>query len=129
MRQRPAIVKIAEKSETTETTVTITLDWNDEEHHGTASGPADDSHRPRIIGEATLRAVESVTEGALDLDLAAIATTPLGELQVAMAQIGVKATGELFVGTAMVAESDQETATVKAVLDALNRRITTLLTA
>ncbi|NNC76138.1 MAG: hypothetical protein HKN93_11595 [Acidimicrobiia bacterium] len=120
-------MKIAERTEATESTVTIVLDWNDEEHSGSASGPADETHRPRLIGEATLRAVEAVTDGALDLDLAAIATTPLGELRVAMAQIGLKATGEMFVGTAMVADTDQETATVKAVLDALNRRITTLL--
>ena len=128
MRQRPAIVKIAETIEATDTTVTITLDWDEEEHTGSASGPADAAHRPRLVGEATLRAVESVTSGLLDLDLEAVATTPLGELQVAMAQIGVRGTGEVFVGTALIGETDEEAATVKAVLDALNRRITTLLT-
>ena len=85
------------------------------------------SARPRIVGEATLRAVEAVTGGRLQLTLDAIATTDLGESRVAMAQVGLVGSPEPLVGSALVQTSDSATATVKAVLDALNRRMAQVL--
>ena len=92
-----------------------------------ASGTADLEGRPRLVGEAALRAVEAVTEGRLELELAALATAALGSARVAMAQIRVRSTGETLVGNCLVDQDDPSLAAVKAVMDALNRRLGTLL--
>ena len=121
--ERAAIVGIQESAENGEANVTITLTYHDEQFEGAASGSASVSARPRIVGEVTLRAVESVTGGRLKLSLDAIATTDLGESRVAMAQVGLMGSTEPLVGSALVQTSHSATATVKAVLDALNRRM------
>ena len=125
--ERAAIVGIQESSENGVAHVRITLTYHDAEYHGEASGSAAVSARPRIVGEATLRAVEAVTSGRLALTLDAIATTDLGQSRVAMAQVGLVGTSEPLVGSALVQTSDSATATVKAVLDALNRRMAHVL--
>jgi hypothetical protein len=125
--ERAAIVGIQETSEDGEATATITLTYHDAEFRGQAVGSAAVSARPRIVGEATLRAVEAVTGGRLQLTLDAIATTDLGDSRVAMAQVGMVGSSEPLVGSALVQTSDSATATVKAVLDALNRRMSQVL--
>jgi len=125
--ERAAIVGITETAENGEANVIITLTYHDEEFTGAATGSAAVSARPRIVGEATLRAVESVTGGRLQLSLDAIATTDLGESRVAMAQVGLMGSAEPLVGSALVQTSDSATATVKAVLDAINRRMSQVL--
>lgn len=125
--ERAAIVGIQESSQDGEARATITLTYHDAEYQGQAVGSAAVSARPRIVGEATLRAVESVTSGRLQLTLDAIATTDLGDSRVAMAQVGLAGSNEPLVGSALVQTSDSATATVKAVLDALNRRMSQVL--
>ena len=124
---RPAIVRIEERADDAEARVVITLEYRDIEYAGEATGPSGIDLRPRLVGEATLRAVEHVTHGRIALNLAAIATTGLGAIQVAMAQIEVDGTHEMMVGSAVLGENDQTAATVRAVLDALNRRISKLI--
>jgi len=125
--ERAAIVGIQEGSENGVAHVKITLTYSDAEYSGEAEGSASVSARPRIVGEATLRAVEAVTGGRLKLSLDAIATTDLGDSRVAMAQVGLIGSNEPLVGSALVQTSDSATATVKAVLDALNRRMAQVL--
>ena len=118
--ERAAIVGIQETSEDGEARAIITLTYHDAEYQGEAIGSAAVSARPRIVGEATLRAIEAVTADRLQLTLDAIATTDLGDSRVAMAQVGLVGSNEPLVGSAA-------TATVKAVLDALNRRMSQIL--
>lgn len=101
----------------------VTLAWQDAEFVGEAEGSNQASLRPRLIGEATLRAVEAVTSNSIALTLDAIATTDLGGVQIAMAQVSLDGDDEALVGSALLGENDEVAATVKAVLDALNRRI------
>lgn len=127
MTERPAIVSIKESEEGDDIRVSISLTWKDDEFTGEASGPSGWSYRPRLIGEATLRAVEAVTGNTVKLGLAAIATTPLGSAQVAMAQVTMDGADEPLVGSALIGTNDEAAATVKAVLDAINRRLTSVL--
>jgi len=127
MDERPAIVSIQESDDGQQARVVITLAWNDARYSGEAIGDSDWSYRPRLVGEATLRAVESVTESEIHLKLSAIATTPLGDAQVAMAQVLMDGETEPLVGSALLGSNDEAAATVKAVLDALNRRISAVL--
>lgn len=121
---RPAIVKIAEDAAGEDARVRIILSFQDEEHEGMALGSPALASRPRLVGEATLRAVESVLGNAIAMKLEGVATQDLGAVQVAMVHITMA--GETLVGTALIDTADAASATVKAVLDALNRRISLL---
>lgn len=123
MRQRPAIIKIEETSVGNDASCTVILSYADAEFRGSSIGSGEPNGRPRIIGEATLRAVEAVIDGAIGLSLEAVALSDVGDVMVALAQVGVAGSSEMLVGSAMVKENDPSKATVKAVLDALNRRI------
>lgn len=120
---RPAIMGVHEIPEGPRTTVAVTLGWHGEEYVGTATGPAAQSARLRLVGEAALRAIESLLhDDALALD--SIGAPSIGMKTVIVAV--VVATGEygeeVSVGSALSNGDDSETA-VRAVLDALNRRI------
>jgi hypothetical protein len=127
MSNRPAIVQIDEHTTDEETTVTILLSWQDEHFFGTASGSPEESSRARLVGEATLRAVEEVAERRISLQLEAVATTELGETQIAMAQVLMDGVPVPLVGSALLTEHDATAATVRAVLDAINRRLEQVL--
>jgi len=126
--ERPIITSIKEYPEGPSTTVTVTLTWNGEQFSGSADGPAATSARLRIIGEATLRALVEVLGGGPPLALDAVATTSVGVRPVVVAQV-VSMRGvdeEVAVGSALV-RGDEAEAVVRAVLDALNRRIPALM--
>ncbi len=127
MSERPAIIRVHQEEEGDRAHVTVTLAWQDDEYRGEAVGDTDATSRPRLLGEATLRAVEQVTESRVSLTLAAVATTDLGETQIAMAQVKMAGAEQLMVGSALLRESDPTSATVRAVLDAINRRLTQML--
>lgn len=125
---RPVITSIKEYPEGPSTTVTVTLTWNSEQFSGSANGPAAASARLRIIGEATLRALEEVLGGGPPLALDAIASTSVGVRPVIVAQVvSMKGVEEqVAVGSALI-RGDEAEAVVRAVLDALNRRIPALM--
>lgn len=127
MTERPAIIHISEAVDGDDARVLITLQWADTAYHGEAIGSSGEEHRARLVGEATLNAVEQVTEGRIHLDLEAVATQDLGIVQVALAQVNLTETGESLVGSALISEHDPSAATVKAILDAINRRLATVL--
>ncbi len=127
MSNRPAIVQIDEHTTDEETTVTISLSWQDEHFFGTASGSPEGSSRARLVGEATLRAVEEVAEKRISLHLEAVATTEMGDTQIAMAQVLMDGVPVPLVGSALLTERDATAATVRAVLDAINRRLEQVL--
>jgi hypothetical protein len=120
---RPAIMGVHEIPEGPRTTVAVTLGWHGEEYAGTATGPAAQSARLRLVGEAALRAIESLLGGDV-LALDSIGNPAIGMKTVIVAV--VVATGErgeeLSVGSALSSGDESETA-VRAVLNAVNRRI------
>jgi hypothetical protein len=120
---RPAIMGVHEIPEGSRTTVVVTMLWHGEEYVGTATGPAAPSARLRLVGEASLRAVEDIIGNAA-LALDAIGAPGIGMRKVIVAV--VVSTGEqgedVVVGSALSHGDDSEAA-VRAVLDALNRRI------
>ena len=126
MRSRPAIVHIQESLEGNDAAVTVTLSWEDEEFTGRAVGEPDEVHRPRLVGEATLSAIQHAAHDALILDLAAVATQELGIARIALAQVDIRNMEERLVGSALIRNDDPSLATVRAVLDALNRRLSLL---
>lgn len=121
MRTRPVIVSIEDDDLVDgDTRVTVRLDWAERAWHGQAIGGGD--ARVRLAGEATLDAVSQIVSGAIDLELLAVATTDLGDTRVALAQVRYAGT-DVLVGSALQREADGRLAAVRAVMDALNRRL------
>ncbi|CAN5866816.1 hypothetical protein BH23ACT5_BH23ACT5_04850 [soil metagenome] len=105
-------------------TVSVILEAEGVEHLGQAEGSVDPSARARVVGEATLRALESVTGSSISFDLTAIGTSSLDGMTIALAQVREQARTDVYVGSALIRQGDSVLATARAVLDALNRRLT-----
>ncbi|RPI23141.1 MAG: hypothetical protein EHM57_04395 [Actinobacteria bacterium] len=121
--ERPVILGVHEIPEGARTTVAVTLRWHGEEYAGTATGPAAPSARLRLVGEAALVAIEHIV-GDEVLALDAVGAPAVGMRRVIV--VVVVSTGprgeEITVGSAL-SQGDDAECTVRAVLNALNRRI------
>lgn len=102
----------------------VTLGWSDKVYTGSAEGAAESSHRARLVGEATLRAVEALGGDESRFDLTAVGSNDLGPVKIALVQVRETGFSDYLIGSAMIREGDPSSATAKAILDALNRRIT-----
>ena len=120
MSRRPVIIGIEDDIEGNDARVTVTLDWQDTAWHGHAIGSA--AERNRLAGEATLEAVHQLSGDGIPLELLAVATTDLGAASIALAQVRYGA-DEVLVGSALQGEADGRLAAVRAVMDAINRRL------
>ncbi|MEX0757224.1 MAG: hypothetical protein WD532_05440 [Acidimicrobiia bacterium] len=121
--QRPFLATIEQTQDGDRVRVDITIGFAGEVHHGTAEGVADPHHRARVVGEATLRAIEHLTGDVAEFDLSAVATSDLGPVRIALAQVRQAGWSDYLIGSSLVRDGDSATATAKAVLDAVNRRI------
>ncbi len=121
--ERPFLATIDQRLQASSATVTVTLGFGEQEFAGTVIGSADPHHRPRLVGEATLKAVEALSEGRLAFDLSAVGTSDLGPVRIALAQVKESSWSDYLIGSALVRDGDAATATAKAVLDAINRRL------
>ncbi len=122
---RPAILDITQTPAGSHTKVAVTLSWQNTLFTGEASGPSSQTTRQRLVGEATVRALENaISDEAVGLALATIETPTISSRQVALAMIVMVQGGEerLLIGSALVG-SDPSQATVRAVLDAMNRHV------
>lgn len=125
---RAALTRIGESPNGTRTTIEVTLRHEDEEHIGSATGPAVISARHRLVGEATIDAIEQTFPTMPPIALDAISITPVGQNDVVVAVVvsaSSRGAEDINVGSAVV-QTDPDDATVKAVLNALNRRLGSL---
>ena len=97
---------------------------------GTASGPASQTGRARLVALATLDAVSQYTDATISFALEDVAIVQLGREKVAVSCIAlVSGFGEQhFSGSALVRQNDNDSI-VRATLDAINRRMGFLTTA
>jgi len=114
------IVSIEDDIDGDDARVTVTLDWASRSWHGQAVGAA--KQRTRLAGEAALDAVVRLSGNGLDLELLAVATTDMGAASVALAQVRF-GDDDILVGSALQGETDDRLAAVRAVMDAINRRL------
>jgi hypothetical protein len=122
-QQRPFLATIDQTQSGDRITVEIAIGFLGEIHRGVAEGFADPSHRARVVGEATLRAIEHLSGDLTEFDLSAVATSDLGPVRIALAQVREAGWSDYLIGSSLVRDGDSATATAKAVLDAVNRRI------
>ncbi len=123
---RPSLATIDQHLEDSGVKVTVSLGYGEDVYVGTADGPSDLQYRPRAVGEATLRAVENTLGGSILFDLTAVGTSDLGPVRIALVQIRQEGFSDYLIGSALIRGGDPVTATAKAVLDALNRRLVKL---
>lgn len=102
--------------------VSVVLSSDGQEFKGEAEGAIDASSRARVVGEATLRALESMT-GEAKFELSAVGTSTLEDVTIALVQVEEPGRPENYVGSALIRHGDVVLATARAVLDALNRRL------
>lgn len=124
-KQRPALVEVEDEPNGARTTITVTLAYQDEEHTGVGSGPVAGSARLRLVGEATLKALQSIFPNAPALALDGVGTTAIGMRSVMIAIVvgsDDRRSEEVAVGSALV-NNGEDHAAVRAILDALNRRL------
>ena len=128
-RQRPVLVGIREEPDGSRVTVHVTLGWQSEEYVGSSYGPAAASDRLRLIGEATLHGLEALYPTGPPLALDAIGPSGVGMRTVVVAIVVssvAKHGEEVAVGAALSHGGDLGETAVRAVLDALNRRLPSL---
>lgn len=124
--QRPFLATLEQHQDGDRVHVAVTIGFAGEIHRGSAEGTSEPQHRPRVVGEATLRAVENLIGGLSEFDLSAVATSDLGPVRIALAQVRETGWSDYLIGSSLVRDGDAATATAKAVLDAVNRRLTRL---
>jgi hypothetical protein len=125
---RPALVDVTEEAEGTRTSLKVTLRRGDDEHTGSATGPAVASTRLRLIAEAAIDALGRAYPGLPPIAIDTISSASLGTRTVVVAILVAVADGgseHLTVGSAL-ARDDEGKAAVRAVLNALNRQLTRL---
>jgi len=121
---RPAIVSISDDVTGDDTRVTVRLDWAERSYEGRAIGSS--AQQVRLAGEAALDAVVKIVNGSVELELLAVATTDFGNASIALAQVRFDH-GDVLVGSALLGDVDSRLAAVRAVMDAINRRMEPLL--
>jgi hypothetical protein len=128
-RLRPAINRMHLVSSGLDVTATVTLASGDGLHAGEARGTASQSGVQRAVANATLRAVEQILGDSVRFELDHLEVTSVGaDRTVVVSLTMVSARGaERLTGAAAVRE-DVRQAVIRSTLDALNRRLESLLT-
>lgn len=122
---RAALTRISETPNGTRTTIEVTLRHEDSENVGQATGPAVASARLRLVGDATIDAIEKTFASMPPIALDSVTATKVGTRDVVVAIVvtaGLRGGEDLNVGSA-ISSGNHDDAAVKAVLNALNRRI------
>lgn len=127
-RVRPAINRMHLVSSGLDVTATVTLSSGDRLLAGEARGTASQSGVQRAVANATLRAVEELLDDAVRFELDHLEVTTVGSDRTVLVSLTmVSARGsERLTGAAHVRE-DVRQAVIRSTLDALNRRLETLL--
>ena len=120
MTERPEIIGIEGDVAGDDARITVTLNYNDNRFYGQALGDAAPHHRARLAGEATLRAIESLTGSRVRLELLAVAAADLGRARVALAQVRLD-DGDILVGSALMPEGEPDQAALQAGLTLLQQ--------
>jgi hypothetical protein len=121
---RPAITSIMVRTSGAEAEATVTLAANGHIFEGKVIGPAAASHRMRLVAQASLKALSELLGTTAEVENAVV--LPLGsrEIAVAVLTVIVPRLGEQVVTGSALVRGDASDAVARAVLAALNRRLT-----
>jgi hypothetical protein len=123
-RPRPSIGAIQSQVEGRRATIRITLSAGEAEATGYAEGSAATATRLRLVATATLDALRQLDNGAETLDVEDASATQVGSQEViAVTLVHLDPPHEYELVGAALARRSPDVAVVRAVLDAVNRRL------
>ena len=120
---RPAITSIMVRTAGTESEAVVSLATGGHVFEGRVVGPGAASQRPRLVAQATLRALDELLGTIAEVESAAVVTVGAREVAVTVLSVMVPRTGEQVVTGSALLRGDESDAVARAVLDALNRRL------
>lgn len=125
---RPEIVRTDLVTAGHDFSATVVLSSRSRAATGDAHGTVTPQGMQRAVGQATLRAIERLARDSARIELDTVVITQSGDTRTALVTLTMLSSlgTERLTGSAVVRE-DESRAVVRATLDALNRRLETLL--
>jgi len=120
---RPAITSIMVRTAGTESEAVVSLATGGHVFEGRVVGPGAASQRPRLVAQATLRALDELLGTTAEVESAAVVMVGSREVAVTVLSVMVPRSGEQVVTGSALLRGDESDAVARAVLDALNRRL------
>lgn len=120
---RPAITSIMVRTAGTESEAVVSLATGGHVFEGRVVGPGAASQRPRLVAQATLRALDELLGTTAEVESAAVVMVGAREVAVTVLSVMVPRSGEQVVTGSALLRGDESDAVARAVLDALNRRL------
>jgi hypothetical protein len=126
--RRPVISRMQLVSSGLDVTATVSLIYGDEVVRGESTGTATQTGVHRAVATAALRALEQLVDAKARFEVDQVEVTPNGRDRTVIVAVTMVSGGgtDRLTGTAVVRE-DVRQATIRAALDAVNRRLEPLL--
>ena len=121
--QRPTISAITVRTSGDEAEVSVALTANGHTFEGQLTGPANISHRPRLVAQATLAAVSELLGQQATIESVTIIPSGSKSIVLTVVSIMTPRVGEQDLTGSALIRGDEADAVARSVLDALNRRI------
>jgi hypothetical protein len=121
---RPSIVAISVRTSGAEAVAEVVLGFEGQTFHGTATSHAAAQHRPRLVAQATLSALAPLLGLPIDVDSAAVVDAGGSEVALVVLTATAPRMGPQSLSGSAVLRGDEADAVARAVLDAVNRRLT-----
>lgn len=127
-KSRPKLVLVKHEVFGRKAKVSVILEYAGIEYEGVEDGPTSKMGRIRLVASATLRAIEKIISDVYGFALEDITAINLGRDMAVVTSIAVLSSNndEMLAGCALV-RGDEREAIVRAVLDAVNRRLEILM--
>lgn len=120
---RPAINAISVRTAGAEAEAEVVLGFGTDTFRGTTTGPAAAQHRPRLVAQATLSALGALLGVPAEVDSATTVDVGGSIVALVVVTVTVPRLGAQSVSGSAVLRGDEADAVCRAVLDALNRRL------
>ncbi|MBV9292106.1 MAG: hypothetical protein JO222_06625 [Frankiales bacterium] len=127
--RRPVISRMQLVSSGLDVTATVSLSYRAETVRGESTGSATQTGVHRAVATAALRALEQLVDAKVRFEVDQVEVTPNGRDRTVLVSVTMVSTGgstDRLTGSAVVRE-DVRQATIRAALDAVNRRLEPLL--
>jgi hypothetical protein len=120
---RPVISSIMVRTAGTETEAVVGVTASGHVFEGRVVGPSVTSQRPRIVAQATLRALDELLGSTAEVESAGVHAHGEHQVAVTLLAVMVPRSGAQLVSGSAVVRGDEADAVARSVLDALNRRL------
>ncbi len=121
---RPAIAEITLRSTGSEAEAEVSVTFAGAEFTGVATGAGAASQRPRLVASATLAAVAELLGLPADVESASVVDTGTNPVALVVLTLSLPRLGSQSIAGSAVVRGDEAEAVARAVLAALNRRLT-----